>query len=107
MRAQLDEGRIWLGDHSFSWVTLEELLGCDLDAPVTLRGMVSPGDAQRYRETGQPPGTRAGWVRNPSWVRLEWQEPLRRVAWLVPQLIEAVEGLGAPQHVRLVFGFDS
>lgn len=102
-----DEDFFTLGDHSFSWVTLKELLDVDLEAPVTLRGMVPPQEAQRWKETGKPPAIVAAHVSHADWVRLEWQRPLRESAGLIGELIEALTPLGDPQHVRLVFGFDN
>jgi hypothetical protein len=98
--------RIWLGNHSFSWVTLKELLDYDLDAPMTLRGMVSPESARKYRETGEPPHSSVGWTSKPGFERLEWQEPIRDHASLIVDLIDSLGDLGDPEYVRIVFGFD-
>lgn len=106
LRTALEQRSWLLGDHSISWVTLEELLAYDLDAPVTCRAYVPPEDAARLREGGAPPRVTAAYSADPAWVRMEWQEPLRRRAWLIPQLIGALSRLGKPPEVRLVFGFD-
>ena len=98
--------RIWLGNHSFSWLTLKELLEYDLDAPMTLRGMVSAEAAKKYRETGEPPRSSVGWTRQSGFERIEWQEPIRNHASLVVDLIDALIDLGDPENVRIVFGFD-
>jgi hypothetical protein len=98
---------VWLGDHSYSWVTLDELLAIDLDATITQRGMVSPEQAKAFRERGEHPDSWCGWTSDTSAVQIEWKVPLRKGAWLLPQIIEAIKGLGEPQDVRLVFGFDS
>ncbi len=98
---------IWLGDHSFSWVTLEELINYDLDQPVTLRGRVSPEAARRWRENREPPNAVAAYASNPGLVTLEWQRPLRESASLVVDLIDALRPLGEPRDVRIVFGFDN
>jgi hypothetical protein len=98
---------IWLGDHSFSWVTLQELLAYDLDAPITVRGYVSDETARRYRETGEKPHSWAAWTPQPGFERIEWQVPLRESASLISTLIDEVRDLGDPSNVRLVFGFDN
>ncbi|MDO9547147.1 MAG: hypothetical protein Q7J07_10425 [Pelolinea sp.] len=98
---------ISLGEHSFSWVTLQELLDYDLEAPVTLRGKVSPEAARRWKENREPPNTAAGFSSLPDWVSMEWQRPLRESAPLVTNLIEALSALGEPREVRLIFGFDN
>jgi len=98
---------IWLGDHSFSWVTLEELINYDLDQPVTLRGKVSPEAARRWRENKEPPNSVAAYASNPDFVSLEWQRPLRESASLVVDLIDALRPLGEPRDVRIIFGFDT
>jgi hypothetical protein len=97
----------WLGDHSFSWVTMKELLEYDLDAPVFISGYVSNETARRYRETGETPRSFAAWTPLPNFERMEWQEPTRQAAWLISVLIEEISPLGEPQNVRLVFGFDN
>jgi len=98
---------IWLGDHSFSWVTLEELINYDLDQPVTLRGKVSPEAARRWSENKEPPSAVAAYASNPDFVSLEWQRPLRESASLVVDLIDALRPLGEPRDVRIIFGFDT
>ena len=97
---------IWLGNHSFSWVTLGELLAYDLDAPMTLRGMVPAESARRFRETGEAPRSYVAWTQQPGFERIEWQEPIRNQASLVVDLIDALASLGDPEKVRIVFGFD-
>jgi len=98
---------VWLGNESFSWVTLKELLDYDLDAPVTLRGKVPPDAAQRWKENREPPNNVAAYTSNPDWVTLEWQRPLQDSAPLITELINALKPLGEPSKVRIVFGFDS
>ena len=97
----------WLGDHSFSWVTLEELLAYDLDAPLTLHGRVTPEDAKRWQEEGIPPGASWRLFGEEGLVPLAWQKPIRDCAPLITELINAIRDLGEPKNVRLVFGFDS
>jgi len=98
---------IWLGDHSFSWVTLKELLDYDLDAPVTLRGKVPPEVAFAWKENGEPPRITAAYSNDSTWVSMEWQQPIRQSAPLIQNLIDALLPLGDPAKVRIVFGFDS
>jgi hypothetical protein len=98
---------LYLGDHSFSWVTLEELLAYDLDQMRTCRGMVSAEEAIRCQQTGSPPRHPVGWHASPDWVKISWEEPLRDQAPLILDLIEALLPLGKPGNVRLVFGFDN
>jgi hypothetical protein len=102
-----EQEQIWLGDHSFSWVTLQELMDYDLDQPVTLHGMVSPEAAQRWQKHAEPPIVVAGYSSQPDWVHLQWHRPLRESAPLIQSLITALVPLGDPPDVRLVFGFDN
>ena len=100
---------VWLGDHSFSWVTLKELLDYDLDEPVIVQGYVSKEEARHYRETGEKPRSYAAAVfaNLENFEYLKWPEPIRESAWLIPKLIEELTPLGEPDNVRIVFGFDS
>lgn len=103
-------GYTWLGDHSHSWVTLDELLSVDYTKLVTHRGFVKKDEAKRYRDHGWKPREWCSGVWGPSaeeYEKLEWQEPLRDAASLLPQIIASICHLGEPQNVRLVFGFDS
>jgi len=101
-----DGDYIYLGYDSFSWVTLKELLAYDLDADVTMRGYVTNETARNYREKGILPSSWAGWTSLPNHEKLEWKQPLRQAAWLVPEIISTIQPLGDPDRVRIVFGFD-
>ena len=79
----------------------------DLDANVTVCGYVSTEIAERYRETGEIRSSYCAWTSQPGFEQIEWQEPIRKSAWLIPRLIKKLSGLGDPENVRLVFGFDS
>jgi len=96
-----------LGYHSFSWVTLGELLALDLDALITERGMVSARAAEKFRKDGIRPDSWSGWTSEEGAERIQWQRPIREAAWLLVKIIEALKPLGEPENVRLVFGFDS
>lgn len=63
----------WLGDHSFSWVSLRELQDYPWDEPVKKRGWTRRAD-----------------VRN-------WPDVI----------LPLLASIGAPDDVRLVFGFDN
>jgi hypothetical protein len=98
-----------LGDHSFSWVMLSELLAIDYNAKVTMRGMISPEQYEHFTKyKGQyPPQTYCGWTTQKDWKQVEWQEPLMTAAPLLLKIIASICHLGKPEDVRLVFGFDS
>jgi len=105
---EIDEGQyFWLGDYGYSWVTLKELLEYDLDAPVLVSGYVSEEQAKHYQETGEFPRAYATWTPQPGFVKLSWPQPIRDSAPLIQTLIDEIRGLGAPENVRLVFGFDN
>lgn len=113
----------WLGDHSHSWLTLSELLAYDLDRVAVKYGVVDRATYESWDRKGAPSNwcsdvvgpkvviisdacARAG---EPStYVRIAWSTSYRDAGgsfWsdFVPQLCN----LGAPDNVRLVFGFDS
>ena len=99
---------VWLGDHSHSWVTLAELLALDLDKPITMRGMVHPGPQhEAFLREGKPTQGYCGWSSSKDAISITWQEPIREAAHIIPDIIEALRPLGAPEDVRIVFGFDS
>lgn len=50
------EGYWGLGDHSWSWVTLDEIINYDWDRAVVKEGWVTPGQFQHFREHGSPNG---------------------------------------------------
>lgn len=50
-----DPEGVWdLGEHSFSWITLQELLDYDWSNGVIKEGWVTPGQFQEFRERGAP-----------------------------------------------------
>lgn len=102
-----DPAYVWLGDHSHSWVTLEELLAIDYDALVTQRGKVSPKEYAEMQKWKRPPREWCGDTNQADYVKVEWKQPLSQVASLLPKIIVAICHLGKPEDVRLVFGFDS
>ncbi|MEN6425986.1 MAG: hypothetical protein ABFE13_11520 [Phycisphaerales bacterium] len=104
-----DEG--YFGDHSFSWVTLKELLALDLDGPVVQRGMVTKEQAEEIKR-GKSPETWCGWTSEADHVTAEWTMKLRDAAPLLVELIQHMQWQAEfvdedPERVRLVFGFDS
>lgn len=104
-RSSLDY--VSLGDHSFSWVTLEELLAVNYNDLVTIRGMVSKEQYEHWLKYNYPPREYCGWCSDPTYRQIEWQQPLMEVAQLMLKWIGAVCHLGRPEDVRIVFGFDS
>lgn len=106
-KSAVEHDEIWLGDHSFSWLTLRELLDYPYDGLMVERGMVDKKTAAAFRATGKPPEEWCGDTTAKEWVRLEWQRPLREAAKLFGKIIETISPLGDPDSVRIVFGFDS
>jgi len=99
-----------LGDHSHSWVLLSELLAVNFNEPVTQRGLVKHDVAEAFRKHGILPRKWCSGVwgnGSDEYEQLEWNEPLYDAASLLPKIIAAISNLGAPEDVRLVFGFDS
>lgn len=97
----------WLGDHSFSWVTLREMLEYPYDGNMATRGMVPAEVAAKFRETGEAPQEWCAWTNQEGYESLEWQRALKDAAWLFGELLEVLSKLGEPDDVRIVFGFDS
>lgn len=125
--------RKWeLGDHSFSWVTLGELLSYDWDRRVVQYGVVSENEFKEWDGKGWPKrysgdvfgcgvvkvtndemreiiaGTRPRLPDSNYYTQIQWSDTVAKCCEnfhdkFIPLLCE----LGAPEDVRLVFGFDS
>jgi len=106
------DGDCWLGDHDVTWVTLAELLSIDLAEPVKMTGLIDKKAAEEFYQTGQPPMTWWGASNDPKDVRIDWEQPLEKVASLIPKWIaklklQAEYDRVSPDDIRVVFGFDS
>jgi len=101
----LDENDV--GDHSFSWVGLDELLEYPWDTDYTYCAYVSDEDAKALAagEIREPHsyaaysthGKQVSWTSNVRSAVRDWPTVF------LPELLK----LGEPDKVRLVFGFDS
>lgn len=95
-----------LGDHSFSFVTLRELLDYDWNATYTYHASVSKEQADAMLLTGGPPTEWCAYGTNK--VPVSWEATRRHAVHEWPDLVLPVlQQLGDPDNVRLVFGFDS
>lgn len=121
-----EEEELWLGDHSFSWLTLEEVIGWDgWDKPLSECGFISREQYESWDRKSPPKdgwcggisgrdivttdqadpylATDRGWTH----VRVYWSRPLRGscetfLAW-ARYADEKTKG----EEARIVFGFDS
>lgn len=123
-----------LGDHSQSWVTLEELLAVEWDRGATQHGVVklsewSPGEAPEGEYAVRISGGNVRTIDTIGkdafaaqaqakaleaagfdvYVRIAWGESYKEAAGsLYSRLIPALKSLGGePADVRIVFGFDN
>ena len=96
----------YLGDHSYSFVTLRELLDYDWDAPYVYHAQVSKDVADEMVKTGNPP---TSWCASgTNCVPVTWQTTRRHAVHEWPdEVLPVLQQLGNPDDVRLVFGFDS
>lgn len=125
-----EEGPRYLGDHSFTWVTLDELKAFDWDGVTsTLYGIV-PADVYEELKTGEQPEEWSGGISGPGirvydrpgyleakrmdrlapcpHVRTSWTRTARQATNDWPgQVIPWLEGLAEGKELRLVMGFDS
>jgi hypothetical protein len=125
----------WLGDHSHSWLTVQELLDYDWARTTKKRGWVGVEQFQVYEREGRPQswsggisGQRIQHVSNQEMRRrieegtgialslhregrstlVEWEVAYTEVAEHFLRILNRdIVPLGAPADVRLVFGFDS
>lgn len=108
----------WMGDHSFSWLTGEEMLAWTKKAPVVTHTGVIDRDAYEKWDKISSPGDYCGWISGPGIVVTEspegvgcthvlvsWPVCLKdELAYFFDEVRRLVELYG---EVRFVFGFDS
>ena len=114
---------VWMGDHSHSWLTGDEMLRWFATAPVVTRtGILSRSVYEMWSGDGPPESWCGGiagpnvkvvhdnaveMAQTPDWthVRCHWYSPLRAaLAYLFDEVARLVKEHG---EVRFVFGFDS
>ncbi len=95
-----------LGDHSYSWLSLAEIDAYDWTAPLKMRGWVSHEVAEKFRADGIPPTSYAGGGNHGEYI--DWTSTVEEHVHDWPkECLPFLRMLGAPNDVRLVFGFDS
>jgi len=109
-----EDDYIYIGDHSFSWLTLAELKDVDWDGGVfTTRGYISREQAEEYRRNDTIPTSWCGETTNPNFVKLEWCMTYQFMLGFfinttIPRLEALVNEAGNDSNnVRIVFGFDN
>lgn len=114
---------VWMGDHSHSWLTGEEMLAWYETAPIVTKTGVLDREAYESWDKTSPPSGYCGGIsgpaivvisdsriemdRRPEWthVRCTWSESLRdELAYFFDEVRRLVDEHG---EVRMVFGFDS
>ena len=116
-------GRIWMGDHSHSWLTADEMLAWATNAPTVLKiGCISREDYETWNKVSCPSsycGLVSGrsirlindsaleMAQQPDWthVRVTWESNLaEELAYFFDEVrrLQALHG-----QIRFVFGFDS
>jgi hypothetical protein len=123
------------GDHSFSWVTLDEVLAYDWDGSTKKRGCVSVSEFMTWEAKGRPDSwsgdTLGSMVRKVTHEQMrafisgvasptekgdlhyctsvEWEKSYREAGKTILEFTEwAIKETGAaPADIRMVFGFDS
>ena len=114
---------VWMGDHSHSWLTDEEMLAWFASAPVVVQtGVLSRDEYERWGKKSAPESYCGGvsgrdvvivndnsreraLIPNWTYIRCEWDAPLRdELAYFFDEVarLQAEHG-----QVRFVFGFDS
>lgn len=132
-----EDSRIWLGDHSHSHVTLEELKNMEkkLDkmGGYNQIGVLTVEDYVALRDSRREPESWCGWTSGPgivvaqdeyfdslceaekkniTHVQTSWLRQWRKAAWSYSDYVEFLEKVKKrwnkkDDEVRLVFGFDS
>lgn len=134
LRGEMDDDYLWLGDHSFSWLTVAELLAYDWTRVNRKRGCVHLSEAVAWRKSGQaaPSSYCAGSSSRevsaeemrklvdeeiaagrdgkgkPVCAYMDWDESYADLAGsFYSHVLPALQKMGSPDDVRIVFGFDS
>jgi len=108
---------IWMGDHSYSWVTGEEILSASLGT-VKRYGVISKEEYEKWDKISQPQSWCGGITGrdvvvsrpeeitdNTTHVEIEWDRDLKED---IEYFIKEVERLTKKHgEIRFVFGFDS
>lgn len=94
-----------LGDHSYSYLYLYELLALDLDSVIEEQIMVKNQEAQTYRETGKIPKHYCSWTNDKEYEIITIKKSLKKAAWLIPKIIKKLNTIGNSNDIRIVFGF--
>lgn len=107
LKEKLSPDSYFLGDHSFSYITLKEMLEYDYNGLVAECGMVTHAAAEAFRKEGKLPEEWCGWTNREGHEQMTWPRPLKDAAWLFGEIVLSLIPLGEPENVRIVFGFDS
>lgn len=123
----------YMGDHSYTWVSLEELLAFDWDGEhAQLYGVVPADEYERLKESGEAPTSYSGGISGPGiktytpedyeaakraggralaerpHVRMRWIETARQATGDWPgKVLPKLHAMAAGRPLRLVLGFDS
>lgn len=119
-----DPLEVWMGDHSHSWLTGEEMLAWFAAAPVVVQtGIISRGEYAAWDKKNPPANGWCGGIGGPSivviqdnavereqtpgWthIRVEWESSLaHELAYFFDEVKRLADEFG---EIRFVFGFDS
>lgn len=126
-----DEGPRYMGDHSFTWISLDELKAFAWDSVVSkLYGCVTGAEYERLSAVGDAPDSYCGGTSGPGirvyepadylaakgsrslvekpYVRMSWHESARAATYDWPgTIIPWLDSLADGKPLRLVIGFDS
>ena len=109
---EYNDGRYWFGDHSFSWLTLEEIKKAyNPDEVFMITGMVSPEQKAKI-DAGEKPEQWCGWTNRNDYTQVSWPSTVGESCFLLTYLYETLieeatkRGL-EDDEIRIVFGFDS
>jgi hypothetical protein len=117
----------WLGDHSFSWLTLDEVVNWDgWDQPLHETGIIDRKQFEAWDGVNPPEGGWCGgiygqdivkvdardeatWAATRDWthVNVYWSRPLRESCTTFLAWVEYAKEKTRGMEARLVFGFDS
>lgn len=117
-----DRDLVWFGDHSFSWLTLQEVMGFDWSQPLDRCGIISREVYENGYDSENGPEEWSGGISGPGivvvnehgykpkgWthIKVYWTTPIAESCKVFTRWLHYMAAKCEGRETRIVFGFDS